>query len=115
MKKNEIIYNAQNSLNVRKLQYTVIDWVRGQQQFCLTQERIFCPKPQAEGTRSVQGSTKLQSVTALLYTFSFSEKIYSLSPLTYPLDVFNILVRQVRESGRRLDIVTSISRDLLNQ
>ena len=42
-------------------------------------------------------------------------KFSSLFPLTYPLDVFNILVRQVRESGRRFDIVTSISRDLFNQ
>ena len=25
---------------------TVIDWVRGQQQFCLTRGRICCPKPQ---------------------------------------------------------------------
>ena len=39
-------------------QYTVIDWVRGQQQFCLTRERICCPKPQAEGNRSVRGSNK---------------------------------------------------------
>ena len=38
--------------------YTVIDWVRGQQQFCLTRGRICCPKPQAEGNRSVRGSNK---------------------------------------------------------
>ena len=25
-------------------EYTVIHWVRGQQQFCLTQGRICCPK-----------------------------------------------------------------------
>ena len=56
-----------------------------------------------------------QSVTVLLYTFIFSKFSYSLFPLTYPLDVFNILIRQVREYERRLDIVTSISRNLLNQ
>ena len=33
--------------------------------------------------------------------------LFTLS-LTYPLDVFNILVRQVREYWRRLDIVSSI-------
>ena len=37
-------------------QYTVIDWVRGQQQFCLTRGWICCPKPQAEGNRSVRVS-----------------------------------------------------------
>ena len=47
-----------------------------------------------------------QSITVLLYTFIFSKFSYSLFPLTYPLDVFNILVLQVRVSGRRLDIVT---------
>ena len=94
------------------LQYTVIDWVWGQHKFCLTQERIYCPKVQAEGNRSLRGSNKTsQSITVLWYTFIFSKFSYSLFPLTYPLDVFSILVRQVRESGRRLDIVTSISRD----
>ena len=39
-------------------QYTVIDWVQGQQQFCLTRGRICCPKPQAEGNRSFRGSNK---------------------------------------------------------
>ena len=38
--------------------YTVNDWVRGQQQFCLTRERICCPKPHAEGNISVLGSNK---------------------------------------------------------
>ena len=50
---------------------------------------------------------------------SISKFSYSLFPLAYPLNVFDILVRQVREYIRRPDIVTglrySISRDLLNQ
>ena len=37
---------------------TVIDWLLGQQQFCLTLERICCPKPAASGNRSVLGSNK---------------------------------------------------------
>ena len=41
---------------------TVIDWVRGQQQFCLTRGRIRCPKPQAEGNRSVLGSNQIAVV-----------------------------------------------------
>ena len=57
-----------------------------------------------------------QEINVDCYTPSFFSKFsYSLFQLTYPLDVFNILVRQVQESGRGLDIVTSISRDLLNQ
>ena len=59
--------------------------------------------------------SRSQSITLLLYTFIFSKCSYSLFPPTYPWNVFRILVRQVQESGRRLDIVTSISRDLLNQ
>ena len=57
------------------------------------------------------------SMTVLLYTFILAKLSYSWSlfPLTYPIDVFKILVRQDRESWRRLYIVTSISRDLLNQ
>ena len=39
-------------------QYTVIDWLLGQQQFCLTLERIGCPQPAASGNRSVLGSNK---------------------------------------------------------
>ena len=39
--------------------YTVIDWVRVQQQFCLTRGRIRCPKPRAEGNWSDWGSIKL--------------------------------------------------------
>ena len=58
---------------------------------------------------------KSQSITVLLYTNIFFKISYSLFPLTYPLDVFNILISQVGESGRRLDIVMSISRDLSNQ
>ena len=61
--------------------------------------------------------TRSQSITVLLYTFIFSTKLYSLFPLTYSLLLrhLNIPVRQVRESGRRLRFVRSISRDLLNQ
>ena len=69
-----------------------------------------------------EGQTKLMWSEEPVYNcfvihlhFFFSKFSYSLFPLTYPLDVFNILVRQVRESGRHFDIVTSISRDLLNQ
>ena len=56
-----------------------------------------------------------QSITVLLYTFILSKFSYSWSlfPLAYPLDVFKILVRQNQESGRRLNIVTLISCDLL--
>ena len=70
--------------------------------------------PEAAGWGQ-QIRSKSQSKTVLLYTFIFPKCSYSLFPLTYPLDVFSILVCQVRESRRRLDIVTSISRDLLNQ
>lgn len=38
--------------------YTVTDWVWGQHQLCLTKGRICCPKPLAEGNRSVWGSYK---------------------------------------------------------
>ena len=37
---------------------TVIDWVRGQQQFCLKGGRICYPKAQAHGNRSVRGLKK---------------------------------------------------------
>ena len=50
-------------------------------------------------------------ITVLLYTFIFSKFSYSLFPLTYPLYVYIILVRQAREYKRRLDIVTLISRE----
>lgn len=60
---------------------------------------------------------RTQSLTVLLHTFIFQLFFYSWSvfPLTYPLDIFNILVRQDWESGPRLDIVTSISCGLLNR
>ena len=35
-----------------------IDWVRGQQQFCLPLDRICCPQPAASGNRSVLWSNK---------------------------------------------------------
>ena len=50
-------------------------------------------------------------ITVLLYTFIFSKFSYSLFPLTYPLYVYIIFVRQAREYKRRLDIVTLISRE----
>ena len=37
---------------------TVIDWLLGQQQFCLTLERICCAQPAAWGNRSVTGANK---------------------------------------------------------
>ena len=79
-----------------------------------------CPKPQADGNRSVRGSnetavvkeTSLQSITVLLFTFIFSLKNYSFFPLTY----LGTYVRRVRESKRYCDVnMTSLSHDLLNQ
>ena len=50
------------------------------------------------------------------YTPSFFQKnSYSLFVTTYLLVVFNILVHKFWEYGRSFDIVTLISRDLLNQ
>ena len=37
---------------------TVIDWIPGQQQFCLTRERIYSPQTAASYNRSVLGSNK---------------------------------------------------------
>ena len=37
---------------------TVIDWLLGQQQFCLTLEQICCPQPAALGNRSILRSNK---------------------------------------------------------
>ena len=41
---------------------TVIDWLLGQQQFCLTLERICCPHPADSGNRSVLASNKIAVV-----------------------------------------------------
>ena len=45
-------------LNMMVYNKTVIDWLLGQQQFCLTLERICCPQPAALGNRSVLGSNE---------------------------------------------------------
>ena len=42
--------------------YIFLYRIRGQQHFCLTRGRIFCPKPQAEGNRAVRGSNKIAVV-----------------------------------------------------
>ena len=62
---------------------TIIYWVRGKQQFCLTRERICCPKPQAEGNRSVRGSNK----TKLLLS---SNPVYNC--FIIPLHFFKIIL-----------------------
>ena len=101
--------------------YTVIDRVRGQQQGFFYPRTDLLPEAAGWG-QQIRSRVKqncccprTQSITLLLYTFIFSKILYSLFPLTYPLDVLYILVRKVRESGRRLYIVTSIPRELLNQ
>ena len=45
---------------------TVIEWLLGQQQFCLTLERISCLQPAASGNRSVLESNK----TAIVFESS---------------------------------------------
>ena len=99
--------------------YRVIDWVREQQQFCLTQERICYPKPQAGGTKSVRGSNKLKLL--------FSEKpVYNCFVIHFRFFLNFFVHLSIRcfqyphPSSPRiwttpLDIVTSISLDLLNQ
>ena len=79
--------------------YTVIDWVRGQQQFSLTRGRI-CGFGQQIRSKVKQNCCcpRSQSITVLLYTFIFKKKIFTFSTHIYPLDILNILVRQVRES-----------------
>ena len=41
------------------MQYTIIDWVLITTAFCLNQEPICCPKPQASDNRSIPGSHTL--------------------------------------------------------
>ena len=50
--------DTKNKLHHHVKQYTVIDWVRGQQLFCFTRGLICCPKPKADGNSSVRGSNK---------------------------------------------------------
>ena len=74
---------------------SAIDWVRGQQQFCLTW-RICCPKPQ--GQTKLLLSEKPVYNCFVVHLHFFPKFSFSLFPLAYLLDVFNILVREVRES-----------------
>ena len=73
----------------------------GQQIRSRNKQNCFCPRS--------------QSIIVLLYTYIFSKISYSLFLSTYLLVVFNILVHKFWEYGRSFDIVTLISRDLLNQ
>ena len=82
-----------------------------------TRTILFDPRTKATGSgQQIRARVKQnccrprnQSISVLLYTLIFPNfLIHSFHALTYPLDIFYILVRQVRESGRRLDIVTSI-------
>ena len=61
----------------------------------------------ASGIRSFSGQTKLLLSEKPVYNCSFLQKNY----IHYFHSHNNILTRQFRESGRRLYIVTSISRD----
>ena len=49
---------------------TVIDWLLGQQQFCLTDKGICCPQPAALGNRSFLGSNKIAVVLEPVKTVS---------------------------------------------
>ena len=53
-------FNKSRDIDVTMPVYNkaVKDWLLGQQQFCLTLERIGCPQPTASGNRSVLGSNK---------------------------------------------------------
>ena len=56
-----------------------------------------------------EGQTELLLFEKSVYIcFVIHLHFFKIFLFTHPLDVFSILVRQVRESGRRLDIVTSI-------
>ena len=52
---------------IGKYYYTVVDWVRGHQQFCLIWEQICCPKPEAEVTDPFERQTKLPLTEKLVY------------------------------------------------
>ena len=73
-----------------------------------SRKRIYCLLSAASGNRSVFGSKKIAVVryaSILLFWYGstfYSKFSISLFPLTYPLDVFNIIVRQVGQSGRHL-------------
>ena len=67
-------------------------------------------------TDPFEGQRKLRLSEKPVFNFCihhFFKTFYSLLP--YPLDIFNTLVHQAQEPGRRLDIVRLISSDLLYQ
>ena len=77
---------------------TVIDWLLGQQQFCLTLERICCPQPAASGNRSVLGSNKTAVVPSnpvnnciILWIMAHCQTLFFYSKLFTIIDVFYIL------------------------
>ena len=75
-------------------EYTVIGWVRGQQQFCLTRGRICCPEDgsvarsrRLKATDPFEGQSKLLLSEKPVYNcfvihYHFFKNNYSLFPLT---------------------------------
>ena len=72
-------------------------------------------RPQFEGQTKLLLSEKPVCNSYCFVIHLHLKKKFTFSTRIYPLDDLNILVCQVQESGRRFDIVTSISRDSENQ
>lgn len=67
-----------------------------------------------EATRDLTSYFSTRKSFCILIFNNISVHSYWMGSRTYPSDVFNILVRPVRESERRLDTVTLILCDWLN-
>ena len=72
------IKNLEGLSLVINIYYTVIDWVRGQQQFCLTRGRICCTKPAAVASLTAQKSYSLIGYVNMMCV-EFLNFIYYLS------------------------------------
>lgn len=96
--------------------YNTLTRLKKQKQFSLTWERICCPKPRAGCRLQIRSWVKenycCQRTVLIFILLFFKTGLFTLST---HIQVFNIFVRHVREYRRRLDIVTSISHDLLSQ
>ena len=85
-----------------QLLQSVIDWVRGQPQFCLTREPV-C----GFGQKIVRESNKIAVIRPVYSWFVIHLKIFKIFLFTFFTNIYvwNTLVRQARESGWRLDTV----------
>ena len=84
---------------------TVIDWVRGQQQFCLTRKRICCPQPTASGKTYL--STDLNSAGWMIHTYKLLWMLNFLdrSNPVYPL--YHSTTVQFVRSVRKVNITST--------